>query len=223
MSTLLTDTESSFRSELQTKQSLIDQTHAKLRETTSLLNEEKRRLADLQRKSEERKALRQKIANHRKANDQQRTQLSQLLSSSAGPGDPPEPVRPSIKVGEADAGLEVDTTTLVAAHDGTRPTPPHLREYLACLPPTPVLRARASAYRKNNARLEVEAKSLQSQSSELEAQLRKVVSLCTGMEEGHVDEMVDSLNAAVQSEGGEDVEVGRVREFLRRVEGVGRD
>lgn len=223
LSTLIADTESSFRSELQTKQSLIDQTHTKLRETTSLLTEEKRRLAELQRKSEERKALRQRIANHRRANDQQRTQLSQLLMQNAKPGDPPEPIRPAIKVGEADAGLEIDTTTLIFAQDGSRPSPSHQREYLATLPPTPVLRARATAYRRNNARLEAQAKNLQSQSSELEAQLRKVVSLCTGIEEATVDEMVDSLNAAVQSEGGEDVEVGRVRDFLRRVEGVGYD
>ncbi len=151
----------------------------------------------------------------------QRAQLSQLLLASAKPGDHPEAIRPNIKVCEADAGLEVDPSILIGAHDGSRL--PHQREYLATLPPTPVLRARATAYRKNNARLETQAKNLQSQSSELEAQLRKVVSLCTGIDEGAVDEMVDSLNAAVQSEGGEDVEVGRVREFLRRVEGVGED
>jgi regulatory protein SWI6 len=37
---------------------------------------------------------------------------------------------------------------------------------------------------------------------------------------GRVDEMVAGLVAAVESERGEDVEVGRVREFLRRVEGA---
>ena len=46
-----------------------------------------------------------------------------------------------------------------------------------------------------------------------------MVSLCTGVEESKVDEMVDGLSIAVESEGGEDVEVARVREFLRRVEG----
>ena len=219
LSSLLSDTESSLRSELQTKQSLIDQTHAKLRETTALLTKEKHSLADLQRKAEERKALRQRIANHRRANNQQRAQLSQLLVAYTKPGDQPEPIRPNIKVGEADAGLEVDTTTLIVDYEGIGPPAPNQREYLAALPPTPVLRARATAYMKNNARLEMQAKNLQSQSSELESQLRKVVSLCTGIEEGMVDEMVDSLNAAVQSEGGEDVEVGRVREFLRKVEG----
>ena len=45
-----------------------------------------------------------------------------------------------------------------------------------------------------------------------------MVSLCTGVEENKVDEMVDGLSIAVESERGEDVEVARVREFLRRVE-----
>lgn len=100
---------------------------------------------------------------------------------------------------------------------------PQKCDYIASLPPTPVLNARVAAYRKHNARLEAKAASLQSQSSQLENQLRKVVSLCTGVEESKVDEMVDGLSAAVASEGGDDVEVGRVREFLRRVEGVASD
>ena len=210
ISALLTETESAFRSELQTKQSLIDQTHAKLREQTALLSEERRRLADFQHKSEERKALRQRVANLRRANEQQRAQLVAHNSQTAND------IRSDIKVGEADAGLAIDAATLSAA-DST--LLPHQREYLATLPPAAVLKARVIAYRKNNARLEALAKSLQSQSSGLEAQLRKVVSLCTGVEESKVDEMVDGLSVAVESEGGEDVEVARVREFLRRVEG----
>ena len=133
-------------------------------------------------------------------------------------------IRTDIKVGEADAGLEIDTSVL-SPSGATQPLPllPYQREYIASLPPSAVVKARAIAYRKNNARLEAQAKSLQSQSSELEAQLRKVVSLCTRVPEDRVDEMVDGLSAAVESEGGEDVEVGRVRDFLRRVEGVSED
>ncbi len=97
---------------------------------------------------------------------------------------------------------------------------PQQFSYVSSLPPTKVLQARVSAYRRNNARLEAQAKDLASRSIELEEQLRKVVALCTGVEESRVDEMVAGLVAAVESERGEDVEVGRVREFLRRVEGA---
>ena len=43
------------------------------------------------------------------------------------------------------------------------------------------------------------------------------MSLCRGVEEGRVDECVEGLVVAVESEKGEDVEVGRLREFLRKV------
>ena len=221
--TLLSDTESSFRSEIQAKQSLIDQTHTKLRETTSLLNEERRRLAKLQRKSNDREALRQRIANLRRANDQQRAYLTS--SSNGRSATLPTEIRLDVKVGEADAGLVIDTTILPLSHDHSGPLHilPHQREYLATLPPTVILKARTTAYQKNNARLEAQAKKLHDQSSELETQLRKLVCLCLSLEEGQLDQLIGSLHAAVQSEGGEDVDLARVREFLRRVEGLGEE
>lgn len=223
ITTLLSETESSFRSEIQAKQSLIDQTHTKLRETTSLLNEERRRLADFQRKSDDRKALRQRIANLRRANDQQRAYLSS--NANGRPASSPAEIRPDIKVGEADAGLEIDTTILTPSHDHKQPLQilPQQRDYLATLPPTAILKARTMAYQKNNARLEAQAKNLQDQSSELETQLRKLVCLCLSLEEGQLDQLVGGLRTAVESEGGEDVDLARVREFLRRVEGLGEE
>ena len=221
ITTLLSDTESSFRSEIQAKQSLIDQTHTKLRETTSLLNEERRRLAELQRKSDDRKALRQRIANLRRANDQQRAYLSSNVNGR--PPTSPTEIRPDIKVGEADAGLDIDTAILPLSHDHSEflQILPQQREYLATLPPTAILKARTTAYQKNNARLEAQTKNLQDQSSELETQLRKLICLCLSLEESQLDHLIVSLHTAVESEGGEDVDLARVREFLRRVEGLG--
>jgi regulatory protein SWI6 len=40
------------------------------------------------------------------------------------------------------------------------------------------------------------------------------------VEEGRIEECLEGLVAALDSEEGEGVEVGRVREFLRKVEGV---
>lgn len=96
---------------------------------------------------------------------------------------------------------------------------PEKQAYIATLPSTAILSARVVAYRKHNSRLEEEAKTLRSQSGELENQLRKIVSLSTGIPEEKIDDMVPGLMAAVASESGDDVEVGRVRDFLRRVEG----
>ena len=75
-----------------------------------------------------------------------------------------------------------------------------------------------AAYERNNAQLQTRAKGLQSRSSELEAQLRQVLALCTSAPEENVDKMIEGLQMAVESELGQEVEVGRVREFLRRVE-----
>ena len=206
---------------MQTKQSLIDQNHTKLREATSQLAEERRQLAEHQRKVNERKALRQRIANLRRANEASRTMLSStLVDKRPGSG-----VRTDVNVGEADAGLEIDLTRLPSmsvANDGDslyHNLDKSQQEYLLSLPRAPILQARTAAYRKINADLEGQAKALQSQSSELEEQLRKVVALCTRTDESRVEGMVSNLCAAVESEAGDDVDVGRVRDFLRRVEG----
>ena len=214
LKSFIAETSSSFNAQMQSKQSLIDQTHAKLRESTSLLNEERRRLADLQRRSDERKALHRRIANLQQVNAQQRAFLS-----NGGTAE----VRTDIQVGEADAGLEINTSILpLTTTDHNQPLmlTEAQREYVQSLPTPPVIRARSNSYRRINADLESQAKLLQAQSSELEGKLRKVVALCTGVREERVDEMVGGLCKAVESEDGNEVEVGRVREFLRRVEGV---
>ncbi|KAL9128919.1 MAG: hypothetical protein Q9217_002509 [Psora testacea] len=214
LKSFVSENSSSFNAQMQSKQSLIDQTHAKLRDTTSLLNEEHRRVSDLQRRADERKALRQHIRNLRQANEQQRAFLSNRGSTE---------VRTDIKVGEADAGLEIDAAILpLSMLDQTQPLNlnPAQSNYIHTLPTSAVLRARSNSYRRINAELEVQTKVLQSQSSELEAKLRKVVALCTGVQEERVDETVEGLCKAVESEEGDEVEVGRVREFLRRVEVV---
>lgn len=215
ISNLLNDVSSSFKSELQSKQSLIDQTHSKLRETSSTLAHERRRLSSRQRKASERKFLRQNIANLHRAKDESRKELETATGLAANS----EP-RSDIKLGEADAGLEVNASLLPALEAGEPLNiTPAQREYLDSLPPCQVLLARLTAYGKNNAALELQAKNLQSRSSELESQLRRVVAICTGVSVEKVDGMVEGLVAAIESERGEDVEVGRVREFLRKVKG----
>lgn len=125
--------------------------------------------------------------------------------------------RLDVKIGEADAGLEIETALLPERMEDLLPE--HVA-YLTSLPPARILRARAAAYEHNNSALREQVKGLRGRSSELEAKLRRVVAICTGVGEGAVDAMVGGLVVAVESERGEDVEVGRVREFLRRVEGI---
>lgn len=122
-----------------------------------------------------------------------------------------------IKIGEADAGLLIDVSKLPAPGTKVQDMTTEQKEYVMGLPSKEVLDARTRAYKRVNSRLEDKAKGLQAKSSELEGQMLRVIGLCTGVPEGKVEGMMEQLKAAVRSER-EEVDVGRVREFLRRVE-----
>jgi len=204
---------------MQEKQTLIDATHNSLREASASLLTERQRLSLLQSNASDRKALRHRLATLHAANAQHRLRVAAKDNVSV------LDVRTNISIGEADAGLLVDTTVL-PLNLLDSPSPPHAltpeqKSYLSTLPSPILLQARARGYRKINTALEADVKGFSERSIGLEDQLRRVVALCTGVEESRVDEMVGGLVRAVESEGGGDVEVGRVREFLRRVEEEG--
>ncbi|KAF2849615.1 apses transcription factor-like protein [Plenodomus tracheiphilus IPT5] len=98
---------------------------------------------------------------------------------------------------------------------------PQYRDYLVQqLPPAHVLRQRLDTYTHTNGSLLNRSRILKEKDGQLEQMYRKVVSLCTKVEENRIEECLEGLVAALDSEEGEGVEVGRVREFLRKVEGV---
>ncbi|KAM9928949.1 hypothetical protein OXX59_001502 [Metschnikowia pulcherrima] len=72
-------------------------------------------------------------------------------------------------------------------------------EVVSALPPSEVLRARLQAYEEVNANLEKELESLVDYSA-LTAQFKKVVSSCTGVDINEVDELLDGLLEAVESQ-----------------------
>ncbi|KAI9872941.1 MAG: transcriptional regulator swi6 [Pleopsidium flavum] len=221
ISSLLSQTEDVSVNELRAKHDLIDQAHIKLRECSAALGEERRRLEKLRRKAEEAAEMKQNNLNLKRSADEQGFRLHQQKGMTNGATS-----LPNVRVGEADAGLQIQAEELPdpGPINGDLNLSSHLTEqqysYFASLPQSELLRARLSAYREDNQGLRGQAKQLKSRSSELEEKYRRVVALCTGVEESKVEELLGSLVAAVESEKGEDVEVGRVREFLRRVEGV---
>ena len=215
MTTLISDTETSFRAEVQSKQARIDQTHAKLRETSTLLSDEKRRLEDLVRRADKRKEMQQRVINLRRVNEEQKIQLARSGSNSSNK------IRMDVKIGDADAGLNIDVASLpsISASEPLQ-IPSQQHTYLSSLERVEVLRARVTAYQAHNASLEDYTAQMKSRSVELEKKLRRVVALCTHVEESTLDTVIEGLIAAVEGENGQDLEVGRVREFLRKVEGV---
>ena len=208
---------------MQSKQDLIDATHAQLRECSAMLGDERRKLETLQKKANERAKRQEKIANLRRAAHEQRMRLAQAGMVNGDSGA-------STRLGDADAGLAVATDDMPASlllhlsdpntNAGSALLDGSAVEFLAGMPPAAVLRARLAAYENNNARLRDQAAALRSRSSDLEAQYRRVISLCTGAPEGEVEKLLAGLVEAIESEGAEVMELGRLREFLRRVEGV---
>ncbi|KAG4304643.1 hypothetical protein PORY_002036 [Pneumocystis oryctolagi] len=81
----------------------------------------------------------------------------------------------------------------------------------------PVLSARIAAYQKNAKVLCALAASLRGRSSELEDKCRKVVSLCTGVEESKVDSLLEGLLQAVESDDHQGVDMVRLSGFLKLI------
>ncbi|KAL8711857.1 MAG: hypothetical protein Q9220_003801 [cf. Caloplaca sp. 1 TL-2023] len=225
MTTLMTvvdDAKKQFSAERQKKQMMLDQALATLRENNAMLLEERNRLQTIQRKSDERKNLRRSVAALRKAHET----MKKTLDSRAE-------LKTNIKIGEADAGLEIvaaqlpspssssqeATAAAPASFNTTTPSSGEKRKYIDSLPPTEILEARTKAYEINNERLEKQVCALQGQSAELEAQLKKVVSICAGIEEERVEGLLPGLLTAVEMEEGEGLDAERVLELLRRLDG----
>lgn len=200
------------------KQAVIDDLHTQLRDASGELGEQRRRLETLQAEMNERESRKRKTSNLMRAYDEEAARLAQLQAQYGQVNGNSE-----VQLGEADTGLGISAKAsplvskitsdpqwpAVAAND---------RQFLAsALPPANVLRARVNAYADNNKALEASVRGLQSKSSELANKYRMIISLCTGVEDTKVDEQLDNLLRAVESEP-TDVELARVRDFLLRIE-----
>jgi regulatory protein SWI6 len=201
------------------KQAVIDDLHTQLRDASGELGEQRRRLETLQAEMNERESRKRKTSNLMRAYDEEGSRLSQLQVQYGQVNGDSE-----VQLGEADTGLGISAkaspvvSKITSDHQGPM-IGANDRQFLAsALPPANVLRARVNAYADNNKALEANVRSLQSKSSELANKYRTIISLCTGVEDTKVDEQLDNLLRAVESEP-TDVELARVRDFLLRIEG----
>ncbi len=88
---------------------------------------------------------------------------------------------------------------------------------LQSLPPANILQARFQKYSSDNEELRIQAKQLRSRSAKLEKKYKRIVSLCTGVEEAKVEGLIDGLFKAVESED-RMIGMNRIRGFLRKVD-----
>lgn len=204
------------------KQAQIDSIHVKLRESSAILGQERSRLDALRKETKEREERKLKISNLRRAIEDERARLSQMQQQYG-----PLKSESEMRLGDADKGLAIPAGALPAnilsAINPSSHQPQILdqaqRQVLATLPPAHILRARVNAYTANNEALSEDVRSLQIKSSELAAKYRKIISVCTGVAEADVDNHLGNLVRAMESEPA-DLELGRVREFLQRVDAV---
>ncbi|PHH82590.1 hypothetical protein CDD82_5515 [Ophiocordyceps australis] len=196
---LLDDTAASYQQDLRDKQASLDTLHATLRLTSGQLGESKKTVESLMARLKKQQLARQKIANLVHAREDDQIRISEQ-SASAPPSSAWET--------ELAAMLEAVDVSEAEGQVGSR----------GMLPPPAVLRARIRAIEGRRDYMRKMVHALKGRSREVEIKYRRVVALCTGVQDCDVDPMVDGLLKAVRSEG-EELDIGRVRRFLGGIDG----
>ncbi|KAK6507447.1 transcriptional regulator swi6 [Arthrobotrys musiformis] len=210
MTSMISGLDGDFQSEIKEKQTEIDATHTQLREVTLKLSEDRRKLDTLRQRINEKAELGQKSQNlNRAAQEEKRKFLDlhekltngQTSESDSSASDPNEPYKLSPEM------VNGDFKNLTATQS----------QYLKTLPPASILKARTVGYEHNEKILDELAQTLRGRSLELEANIKKVVALCAGVEEDMINDVLGGLLQSVESEP-VDVDTARLTSFLRKVQ-----
>ena len=211
-------TEEEFAQEMNAKQSIIDNLHASLRQTSSNLGQSTQQLKLLREQAKERNERVQKITSLRSAADEEGYRLQQLKAqlpsldrslngegsgemSLGQPDSQFSPFRPGTTTQEIQGHMQANPSALDATVSKDQ------------------LRARIQAYKQNNQDMENRVAEIQRGSRKTQEKYRRVIALCTKTDENKLDNLLEGLWRSVESDAA-DVELGRVREFLSRVEGA---
>ena len=212
---ILAQTQQQYQNELAKKQAVINQQNQELRDIATEIEQERTRLDEMQRRETDRAERRKKIENHKRANEERKAKM-EARDRELGPAEPFKD--PDYAAKFASLGYPIETDEDIERIKNLPEA--EAEELLKKLPPPAEMQAHVDAYKVVNEGLQKQLASLQARSSETESKYRKVVSLCTQVPEAEVDGMLDQLLAAVTSEDGNKEDMGRVREFLRKVEDV---
>ena len=186
-----------FNTEIQQKQTFLDEAHAKLKDKTRELTDTRRKLHLLKEQTAIFEDLQKKSKNLDKAIAGEETRFYQHSNvngdamSFTGPFD-------------ADAPMIVKPLNV----DGAVDAPP--------LPPSSILRARVTAYKKNNGALKQHVESLLYQNKLTEDKIKVVVSRCAGVPLENLDMLLEALLQAVDSDGPQ-LDQGELTAFLNRI------
>ncbi|CAN6620552.1 hypothetical protein TRVA0_008S00914 [Trichomonascus vanleenenianus] len=199
ITSLVSGLDGEFEREVEAKQHQIDSMRSQLRDTTQALTERRQRLEELKATANKMVESQRSRQNLDRAIEQEDRQFKEVTRPAEG--------QPAVSI-DYDADFDADQPFRIVT--GTA------GEFLD-LPPVPLLKARIAAYKQNRARLQARATELRNQSAELEDKFRRVVALCTGVEANRVDQLLEGLVQAVQSDR-DDMDIDRVAGFLRKID-----
>jgi len=226
-----------FTQEARIKQDNIDRTNEAIAQLSALQKTEQQRLESLRGRMRARQDRAKRISNLKRWLDLQRKNLAVSTNTD---------LREKRRIGYADmegSNLAIPASDLPLqlqsagdhlirrASDGpaylSTPLPVDAAfltqanpTLLAKLPPVATLMHRLEVYTQINSSLAERSRILKERDGQQEVMYRKVVSLCTKVDEDRVDSVLEGLVQALDSDPLEGADVGRVREFLRKVEGV---
>ncbi|KTW30228.1 hypothetical protein T552_00706 [Pneumocystis carinii B80] len=208
MKSMMTILDKEFYNEIHKKQALIDLAYAQLRDATRTLAELRKNLENSRAQASYLADIQQKCRNIERAINDETLYYYNYSDPSFKPNKEITDISANTfneKI-DPDAPFAVDISFL-DVNDQDSPL------YISI----PILRARISAYQKNAKTLSSLATSLRGRSSELENKCRRVVSLCTGVEESKVDSLLEGLLQAVESDDHQGVDMVRLSGFLKLI------
>lgn len=242
MREIMNQLNSDFEAQLGEKQKELNVLYKNLKESTIKLSQSRIQLEILKNSESKLNELKQKTANIEKSIQEEETNFVSQYPEAANQGfdintsyDPDQPFKvPSIyhevklqienqraKLPKNDNNNNANDLDLAKIDPSSIKITPdkliNLNVDINDIPPTYVLKARIKAYKENEKFLQNLASNLDHKSIVLEDKFRHVVSLCTGVEENKVDDLLEGLVQAVESDPDE-VDLGRVAGFLTKVD-----
>lgn len=216
-----------FENELEEKQQEITKLYQELKESTEKLSQARSQLDLLKSLESKFNELKQKTSNIEKCISEEETRFnsqypdasSHMLDVSMD-FDPDQPFRVpkiykevksaidnALKNNQNIEDVHISVESLISKYDIKS----------GDLPSVEILKARIEAYKENEKFLSLLFNTLDEKSTILENKFRRVVSLCTGVDQDKVDSLLEGLVQAVESDPDE-VDIGRVTGFLTKVE-----
>lgn len=182
--------------QIREQQAYFDRQRAEMKRLWAEREKKRKELDAAKERAQQRRMRKLKISNLKKAISKKRSELNSRgikFWDAPRPGDP-------VPDGAKLAGMEMK--------DGEP------------LPPTHVLRSWISTLNELNEKNAKRLKELQSCNVGHEWTAKRIVSMCTGVDEAQLDEAAPRLMTALDSDGDRPMDLDKLREFLRDVEGI---